>query len=397
MSTTHLQKLFTLVLVFVLVLSACQTENPASPLSATLKEVSGIVNIKQAGQNDFVKVTGNETLQQNGSVQTGDDGRVRLDLSTGTIIRLSPSSLFTLVSNQQADNGLSTKLKLDVGQLFIILKGGSINVETPSGVASVRGSYLSVEVDSATFDVYVTCLEGDCGASNGSGSVNFGSGEKTILFHCDPATGKCTVPSVGPMSDEDFQKWLDENPEAKDVLNQAYATMTAMAPTEPPATEPPATEAPTEPPATETPSAGGTNGCVNIIGPLDGSELPWQGPVNYAWEGQPDAQKYIVTFHYPNGQNIPIETTDTHLTHYTETMYDAGTYSWDVTVIGKDGTKVCQTHSMSFSKPSSDPGVPPKEGPQCTYDNAQWFYPNQPCFCDENSNQVNPPYCYPPG
>lgn len=394
MSITHLKKFSALALVFVLALSACQTSTPASPLSAAIKEVSGTVNIKQAGQSDFVKVTGNETLDVNGSVQTGDDGRVRLDLSTGTIIRLSPSSLFTLVSNQPADNSLSTKLKLDLGRIFIVLKGGSVDVETPSGVASVRGSYLSVQVDPVTLDVYVTCLEGDCGAGNGSGSVNFGSGEKTVLFHCDPATGKCTVPSVGPMSDEDFQKWLDENPEAKDVLNQAYATMTAMAPTEPPATEAP----PTEPPATETPSAGGANGCVNILGPLDGSELPWQGPVTYAWEGQPDAAKYIVTFHYPNGLNVPFETTDTNLTRYIETMYGAGTYSWDVTVIGKDGSQICQTSSISFSKPSSDPGVTPKpkDEPVCTYDNAQWQNPNQPCYCDESSQ--NPPsYCFPPG
>ena len=121
MSTTHLQKLFALVLVFVLVLSACQTETPASPLSAAIKEVSGTVNIKQAGQSEFVKVTGNEMLNENGSVQTGDDGRVRLDLSTGTIIRLSPSSLFTLVSNVPEAGSLSSSFKLDIGQIFILL------------------------------------------------------------------------------------------------------------------------------------------------------------------------------------------------------------------------------------------------------------------------------------
>jgi hypothetical protein len=74
-----------------------------------------------------------------------DDGRVRLDLSSGTIIRVAPSSLFTLTSNNEGDGGLLTKIKMEVGKIFIILNGGRADVETPSGVASVRGSYMKVK------------------------------------------------------------------------------------------------------------------------------------------------------------------------------------------------------------------------------------------------------------
>src|SRR5262249_46142338 len=146
-----------------------------------------------------------------------------------------------------------------------------------------------------------------CGASNGAGGVNFGDGQKTILFHCDPATGKCTVPTVGPMSDEDFQKWLEGCPECQDILNKAHATMTALAATQPPATEAPATEAPV-PTATNT-SVPEPQGC-DIIGPLGGSDLPKYGLVTFAWNPQDGATKYIVTFHYPNGGGATFETTD---------------------------------------------------------------------------------------
>ncbi|HEX2698292.1 MAG TPA: hypothetical protein VHM28_11335, partial [Anaerolineales bacterium] len=80
MRTIQLQKVFSLILSAVIILAACQTQSQSqSPsLSATLKELSGTVNIKQAGAADFVKASGGETLNQDGSVKTGDDGRVRL-------------------------------------------------------------------------------------------------------------------------------------------------------------------------------------------------------------------------------------------------------------------------------------------------------------------------------
>jgi len=84
-------------------------------------------------------------LQLNGSIQTGDDGRARLDLTSGTIIRVAPASLFTFTSNQPSNGSLSTQINLNLGGLFIILSGGNANVIRPRG-SLVRGSYLSVYV-----------------------------------------------------------------------------------------------------------------------------------------------------------------------------------------------------------------------------------------------------------
>lgn len=173
-----------LIALMIAALVGCQTES-VSPLSASLSELSGKVDIKQANQDSFSPAAENARLEVNGQVQTGDDGRVRLDLSSGTIIRVAPSSLFTLTANEQSANGLMTKIKLDLGKIFIILNGGQADVETPSGVASVRGSYMKVEVDPITKDIYITCLEGNCSASNPTGSVNFTNGQKVILFAFD--------------------------------------------------------------------------------------------------------------------------------------------------------------------------------------------------------------------
>jgi hypothetical protein len=359
---------FTFVLIVLLAIS-CQAKPAQSPLSASLSELSGTVDTKLAGQEEFTPASADTVLEVNGQVQTGGDGRVRLDLSSGTIIRVGPSSFFTLITNDEVAGGLATRLKLDIGKVFIILNGGSADVETPSGVASVRGSYMKVEVDPVTFDIYVTCLEGDCSASNPAGAVNFTNGQKVVLFHRNPTTGNWTPPNVEDMTPEDFQEWLNENPEAKELFDQAMATVTAMAQ----ATEPP-TEAPTEAPTGEpqpsptldqaAPPAGASNGCFSIIQPLAGDALPKQGQVTFEWEAQTGAEQYLVTFFDQNGRRVSIKTTGTSTTNYIEFLPAGGSYSWFVTSYGADGNEICSTTASSFSKPQGDPTPKPTKEKQ---------------------------------
>src|SRR5271157_5253572 len=268
-----------LTLVSVILLSACQPKStpqptPALSLTATVKEITGTVAIKQPGANSFSTASIGMELQVNSSVKTGDDGRVRLDLSTGTVIRVAPSSIFTLSSNQPSNGSLSSQLNLNAGGIYIILNGGNASVKTPSGVASVRGSYLSVYIEPSTQNIVVTCLEGDCGASNSAGSVDFGTGQEVTLFSC--TAGQCTVPNAGPMTPEEFQNWLDNNPDLQQIPG-LFATMTAVVSTQPSATEPPA--APTFTPAPVS--------CLNnVVGPNTGSNLDANGPVKFSWDAK---------------------------------------------------------------------------------------------------------------
>ncbi len=189
-----------LILLGAFLLNACGSKPAAviPPLSAALSELQGTVLAKQAGGADFTRVAGGFILEQNGQIKTGDDGRVRLDLSTGTIFRLAPSSLFTLVSNTPTSNGLSSQLKLEAGKLWVILNGGSVDVDTPSGVASVRGSYLMVEIlpDGA---IKLTCLEGQCHLHNDSGDYPLSTGQDAIVLNVKSA------PFVQQMSEQDLQ------------------------------------------------------------------------------------------------------------------------------------------------------------------------------------------------
>jgi len=353
--------IISLALVGVLLLSACQpqpTPQPTSALSltATLKEIAGTVTIKQPGASDFSTASIGMELQPNGSIQTGDNSRARLDLSTGTIIRVAPSSLFTLTSNQPSKGSLSTQLNLNAGLIFIILNGGNTNVNTPSGVATVRGSYLSVYVDPTTQTVVVTCLEGHCGASNSAGSVDFGTGQETTLFSC--TAGVCTVPNVGPMTPQEFQDWLDNNPDLQQQIPGLFATMTALVSTQASTTEPQATETPA---ATSAPTSAI---CLNIISPNTDSNFDPTGPVTFAWNGRSDASKYRLTIHYPNGATASFYTDSTSIIRYMESMPAAGSYTWDVTAFDNSGNAICTTGESAFTKSEYDTPVPRHPNPQ---------------------------------
>lgn len=339
-----------LFLAIALMVTGCQTKETPSTLSARLSEFSGVVELRQAGEDAFTTVNPDSTLQVNGQVQTGDDGRVRLDLSSGTIIRVAPSSLFTLLANEEVEGGLATKIRLEIGKIFIILSGGSADVETPSGVASVRGSYMKVEVDPETLDIYVTCLEGNCSASNPAGTVNFTNGEKVILFHRDPETGNWTAPTVEPMTPGEFQEWLESNPEARELFEQAMSTATALAqPTQTPIPSSTATIQVSVPPT------GGEGACFQTIDPQSGESLPKQGRINFTWEEQPGATLYVMTFIDQNGNRAMIETSETSTEKFIEILPAGGEYSWFVTAFSADGSEICSTSLVTFTKPQGDP------------------------------------------
>lgn len=219
------------------------TETAMQPqVSAAMSEIKGSVQVKLPGVDAFSNADPSITLVESSQVQTGDDGHVRLDLSTGTIIRVSPSSIFTLLANTPTEHGLFTRLQLLLGRIFIILKGGSLDVETPSGVASVRGSYMSVTYDPQTGTLRITCLEGHCSLTDSEGTVDITTGQTAEI------SGVGLPPHVGIMSQQDIQTWLGNSPEAQLIIPTPTTGPLYYAPPAP-------TEVPTKNAAPPTPTS----------------------------------------------------------------------------------------------------------------------------------------------
>ena len=194
----------------------------SNPVTAELAEISGKVQVLKSSEEGFKDAVVGQQIFASEQVLTYEDSRARIELSNGTMFRLGPHSTFTLTEIGANEDGDFATLNLEIGQLWIILKGGKVDVDTPSGLASVRGSYLYVEVVPGTNETIITCLEGDCSLKNGTGIIKLVAGQSASVTNYDSA------PTPGLMSDEDVQDWLDNNPEATQVIIPLTATVEAQ-------------------------------------------------------------------------------------------------------------------------------------------------------------------------
>ncbi len=227
---------------------------PADPRTALVGELAGTVNGRPAPAEPLAPVTVGFRLQSGGEVQTGEASKARLDFNDGTILRLAANSAFTLRSvAPAADGSLTGRVTLAFGRLWVTLFGGELQVETPVGVASVRGSYAVFwyqpgDPDNPDDDLLVVdCLEGSCGAQNDVVDERLGNLERVVLSR--QASLRQALTGL------DVQAFLRENPEAQALV----ATLTAA---------PPATATPL-PTATRTlpPSAASATPAASAVPP----------------------------------------------------------------------------------------------------------------------------------
>jgi hypothetical protein len=195
---------------------------PTDPvaLSALFSEGEGEIQAKQASEDGFSLVEVGYTLYPMGQMTTGRDSRAKLDFSDGAIVRLGPNSIFTLVTTVEENGGWLTKVQLELGKIWVILNGGTLEVDTLSGTASVRGSYLSASVDAAG-ELVITCLEGDCALFNAGGRVDLFAGQSAAVAHLTQ------LPVVGAMLESDLEEWLNDIPEARGLGDAMRATAAA--------------------------------------------------------------------------------------------------------------------------------------------------------------------------
>ncbi|MBI3739660.1 MAG: FecR domain-containing protein [Chloroflexi bacterium] len=191
---------------------------PSSSLrQATVNEISNAVSVRADQNAEYIAAQSGMTLTIGGSVKTGDNSRARVDLlPDGTIVRVGPNSLYTVTAlNMDQDGKPTTHIKLEFGQIWVLLKGGSLQVETPSGVASVRGSLLGVSYDPDAKKLQASCLEGHCALQDDQGEVELTDGQESTIEEDQPPS------EPEQMSEEEIQQWVDENPDAQEFFDNS--------------------------------------------------------------------------------------------------------------------------------------------------------------------------------
>jgi hypothetical protein len=205
-------------LLMVLLFSACQpgaTPTPeAEARTAVIAEIDNEVQARPTEADEYASAAVGQSLQIGGQARSGEAGRARLDLMPeATVVRLGPSTEFTLTGLHTEADSPSTRLKLLAGEVWIILNGGTLEVETDLGIASVRGSLMSVLYDPAAGLMKATCLEGICDLSNDSGSTDLTDGQASEIT----APGEPPSPAR-PMSPCEYGGWQENSPEAAGIL-----------------------------------------------------------------------------------------------------------------------------------------------------------------------------------
>jgi len=222
-------------------------------VTAELSEIVGGVLARDAQQTAFSQVAAGYVLGLLGQIQTESNGKVRLDFSTGTLMRLGPGTLFTLQAPKTDSAGVLNRLQMDVGKLWIILRGGTLQVDTPSGVAAVQGSLMSVDFGATDGNVRVTCLEGHCSLTNPAGTVHITAGQTADTSTSD------NPPRIGQMTEQDYLDWLANMPESAPYIPGLYLHR-------PQSGEGSITSSPTQPPAPPTPPPSSGSSCQTNCG-----------------------------------------------------------------------------------------------------------------------------------
>ncbi|MEW6094174.1 MAG: FecR family protein [Chloroflexota bacterium] len=209
-------RLYSLLLLLALLLAACGGSPASQPDSRTAVFVLVLNDVQFRPTEDEPLAPASVGLQLyvSGQAQSGSDGRARLDLAPeGTVVRIGPDTLFTLEALETDITNPLTRLGLLFGQVWIILAGGSLEVQTPFGLAAVRGSYMSVGFD-AVQGMVVTCLEGHCALENDAGKVELTDGQVSTIAE----EGAQPSPPEA-MDEQGYQDWQEASPEAAALLS----------------------------------------------------------------------------------------------------------------------------------------------------------------------------------
>ncbi len=202
----------------------------AAPRTAQLSELTDDVRARDQRVLEWDSAVEGQVIGVTGGVRTGDEGRARLDTSEGSIIRIAANTEFELLEFPPSLTDPLTRLKLEAGKLWVVVAPGlaeGVDVETPTGVATVRGSLMSVQQTGAGGALAITCLEGACRLSNpaSGAAVDLQPGQQSSIA----AAGQDPAPPQ-PMTSDQYLDWQTNVPEA---IAAASAALSLITPTPP--------------------------------------------------------------------------------------------------------------------------------------------------------------------
>lgn len=136
----------TLPPTFAIVAPTATPQTTIGGRTANIKEIINTVQARGSADKSFESANVGLTLNVGGQARTAENSKARLDFVEGTIVRLGPTTVLTVEELANNNGSPLTRFQLELGKLWIALHGGTLDVKTPAGIVSVRGSYGMIEV-----------------------------------------------------------------------------------------------------------------------------------------------------------------------------------------------------------------------------------------------------------
>jgi VCBS repeat-containing protein len=222
-----------LTILVALTLVGCAGGGGGSPCPSTLTILSiteGDVSVMKAGTDSWTGAQAGTKLEVGDTIKTGDDSGAEITFFDGSTMDMEAGTQIEILSLALAcDTGVTTITLLQtigttISRITELLDpASSYEVETPTGVAAVRGSTLRVQVifgdpnyqDGTTL---FTNLEGNISGSSQGVELQIPEGETCIIIRDE-------TPNLIPHAQDDAATTDEDNPvtvAAPGVLNNDY-------------------------------------------------------------------------------------------------------------------------------------------------------------------------------
>lgn len=184
-------------------------EAPPRRVRIDIVAAEGAVEVRRYPDGDFAPIGAGATIGVGDQIRTGVDGRAVLELDDGSIVVVAPSSAMLVATVGGTAVEPVTRFFLNVGRVFsflgIDLTGeAAYVVETPGGVAAIRGSAMGVYYDPETQRTLATCLSGVCELEANGTILTLAAGEQAEIPSIGLAPGELRI-----MDAEEVQLWID--------------------------------------------------------------------------------------------------------------------------------------------------------------------------------------------
>jgi hypothetical protein len=193
--------LFYTVFTAVFLLSTILNASTAKEIALVLK-VQGQARVQSTKQN-WQTLNKGKRLNNGDKIQTGENALVALVFTDDkSMMKIRSNSRITLEGNR-SEKGIAKKIAMTLGSLWakIIPGGGGFTMETPSGIAAVKGTEFYAIVDGGG-NTSIIGISGLVQLMNELGSVMVNMGETGVLSkNSKPKTEK--TQSLDDWADQD--------------------------------------------------------------------------------------------------------------------------------------------------------------------------------------------------